>query len=120
MTSAVKPFLISLLCLFVSMGLCLGLPGDAELANRLVGEWQGGRHAEQYLNDGTWRLDPAQGTTHGTWRVESGRLTKTWQLLEPPGELTRSYEVLVLDAKKLVLRDDRGTIFTSTRMTQRP
>jgi hypothetical protein len=106
----------TLICLFLTVGVCRGLPNDTELINRLIGEWQGGRHAEQYQKDGTWRLDPTQGTTHGTWRIDAGRLTKTWQLAEPPGEITISYQIMLLDAKQLVLRDSRGKTFTSTRM----
>lgn len=103
-------------CSFLFIRLCSGVSDDNELARRLVGEWQGGRHAEQYLADGTFRLDPAQGTTHGIWRISNGQLTKTYQLTDPPGEKTFSYQIIALDSKRMALRDERGTEFKSTRM----
>jgi len=107
---------VLLACSLVIVPLCNGVTEDNELARRLVGEWQGGRHAEQYLADGTFRLDPAQGTTHGIWRISNGQLTKTYQLIDPPGEKSVSYQIIALDSKRLVLRDDRGMEFKSTRM----
>src|SRR3954454_2551211 len=111
-----RQYILTIACSIFLVGISLGAPEDGELARRLVGEWQGGRHAEQYMQDGTFRLDPAQGTTHGTWRIANGQLTKTYQLTEPPSEKSVTYQIVALDNKRLVLRDEKGMEFKSSRM----
>ncbi len=94
-------------------GVCFSCSAsDAQSERLFIGEWQGGRHSVQYKQDHTFRLDPAEGTTHGKWRIQDSRFIMTW----PTGESV-SYEILVLDKKAFVIRSDDGTIFTHTRMT---
>ena len=87
---------------------------DERLAQLVVGEWQGGRHAVQYFGDGTWRFDPEEGTTHGTWRIEGGRFVRTWA----SGD-SQVYDIITLDSTDLVLRGPDGTIFKHTRIVSR-
>lgn len=88
---------------------------DDSMAKLLVGEWQGSRHAVQYMKDGTWRLDPSEGTTHGNWRIVKGKLIETWRFQGESKDSSVSYEILVLDQKTLKTRDQKGVVFTSIR-----
>jgi hypothetical protein len=97
--------------LFASV--CVASPEDRRLSSLLVGEWQGGRHAEQYMTGGTWRFDPAEGTTHGTWRIAAGRFIKIWAT--GPSE---SYEIVSLDKGTFVIRGKDGIVYRHRRMAR--
>ncbi len=106
-----KTYLAVSFLLFASV--CVASPEDRRLSSLLVGEWQGGRHAEQYMTGGTWRFDPAEGTTHGTWRIAAGRFIKMWAA--GPSE---SYEIVSLDKDTFVIRGKDGIVYRHRRMAR--
>jgi hypothetical protein len=95
---------------------CSASPNDAQSSKLIIGEWQGGRHAVQYMKDRTWRFDPLDGTTHGKWHIKDGRLIQTWRFNGESTDSSASYDILELSSKKLVIRDKDGASFTSWRM----
>ena len=104
-------FLLSFAAAFAVLAACSAMPEDERLAQLVVGEWQGGRHAVEYFGDGTWRFDPEEGTTHGTWRIQDGRFVQTWA-----GGGSQVYDIITLDSTDLVLRGGDGTIFKHKRI----
>ena len=89
-------------------------PEDDALSRLVVGQWQGGRHGEEYFADGTWRFLPEEGTTSGTWRIADGRFVKSWAAAG-----SAVYDIVRLDATHWVLRGADGTIFTHERIVRR-
>ena len=104
------PRAIPLLLVFVLSAVCYATDDDA-LSRLVVGQWQGGRHAEEYFADGTWRFLPGEGSTHGTWRIQDGRFIKSWS-----GGDSVAYDIVRLDAAHFVTRGADGTIFKHERI----
>ena len=109
---------IALFCFsaFLAVAICHAAPDDRALSGLLVGEWQGARPSVPYMKDGTWRFNPAEGTTHGKWRIADGKLIQTWRFVGHAEDSSATYDIVVIDDKMLKVRDAEGTVFTSKRM----
>jgi len=97
----------------------VGIDSDSQLSTKLIGEWKGTRHAYQFMKDGTWRYDPALGTTHGNWRISHGKLIETWRFIGSPNDSSSSYDIISLENGTLNLSGSDGRVFIWTRM-ERP
>jgi hypothetical protein len=113
-TSRMYPRWLILLLIAASVAVCSASRDDDALSRLVVGQWQGGRHAEEYFADGTWSFLPEVGTTSGTWRIAEGRFVKSWA-----GGGSAVYDIVRLDATHWVLRGADGTIFTHERIVHR-
>lgn len=111
-----RTFALACFIAFLTTTVCHSATDDRTFSQLLVGEWQGARHAVQYMKDGTWRFDPAEGTTHGKWKIEHGKLIETWRFVGSSEDSSATYDIVVLDKKTLKLRDSKGTVFTSKRV----
>lgn len=110
-----RTFALICFAALLATAICHAAPDDSTLYRMLVGEWQGARHSVQYMKDGTWRFNPAEGTTHGKWRIVGGKLVETWRFTGDSENSSATYDIVVIDDKTLKLRDAKGTVFTSKR-----
>jgi hypothetical protein len=111
-----RTFALACFIAFLTTSVSHGAPDDGTLSRLLVGEWQGARHAVQYMKDGTWRFAPAEGTTHGKWKIQHGKLIETWRFVGNSEDSSATYDIVVLNGKILKLRDGKGTLFISNRV----
>jgi uncharacterized protein YecT (DUF1311 family) len=85
--------------------------GHADIDPKLlIGFWQGGRHVTEFRRNGEFALDPdptGESGCIGEWRIAGDQLE----------EGTQRYKVVTLTSEKLVIRDERGNEFTSTRIS---
>jgi hypothetical protein len=109
----VKVF-IAALALSVSSVTCLvagPLHSDAKLEKLFLGEWEGARHAGEYLADHTWYADDqVRDKPSGSWHIKGGKLTKTY------GDGRAAvYDILVIDVHFLMIADEHGTKYLLKR-----
>ena len=110
-----KTILKSILLLAAITSVYAGSPDDAKKSAMLVGEWQGSRHSTQYKADGTWRLNPLEGTTHGKWKIEDGKFIETWRFNGDPKDSIAVYDIVALNGKKFILRTKDGVTCSADR-----
>jgi len=91
-------------------------PDDTSLSRQILGTWQGGRHAVQYLPNGTWRFAPKDGTTHGAWKIANGQLVESWRFTGDTKDTSAAYTIISITNLKLIVRGQDGTTFTSSRI----
>jgi hypothetical protein len=90
-------------------------PQSGDLSRRLVGQWQGGRHRTQYLEDGTFVIDPylPYAKPLGRWRVEARALIESFFAGN-----SLSWIIVALSETELVLKDQEGRVFHLKRFVE--
>jgi Flp pilus assembly protein TadD len=83
---------------------------------KLIGKWKGSRHVTQYFADGTFVTDPhlVPDAPKGRWQVQGDRLIENF----PAAGVTTTHNILSIDSKTLVIRNERGETFRKFRISR--